>query len=200
MEREHAPDLGPRGLFLVGFFFELGLVVIAALLGYWSLGTPFPFRFVLDLRGSLWGLVATVPLLILAFVLTSKVGDRLPFLRRIEAKLKEFLSGGVCGMTAQEVVLLAAAAGVGEEILFRGVVQTLFERWGLLGASLIFGLLHAITPAYFVLAALLGLYLGWLYDATGNLLAPMLVHWLYDAAALLLLRRKWRAEEEGTNG
>ena len=54
-------------------------------------------------------------------------------------------------------------------------------------ASLLFGVAHALTPAYFVLATLIGFYLGGLYIATGNLLVPVLVHFLYDWLALAWL-------------
>lgn len=80
---------------------------------------------------------------------------------------------------------VALIAGIGEELLFRGVIQAGLS--GLLGpvtalaiASLLFGMAHALTAAYFVLTCLVGLYLGWLYQATGNLLVPITVHFLYD--------------------
>ena len=94
-------------------------------------------------------------------------------------------------------ILLSAAAGIGEEVLFRGTLQTLFGiTWGLWVTSVIFGLVHAVTPAYFAMATVMGLYLGWVHIASDNLLAPILVHWLYDAVALYLLRKQWRQEAE----
>ena len=52
-------------------------------------------------------------------------------------------------------------AGIGEELLFRGVVQALLERWlgpwiALGVASILFGLVHALTPTYALLAAFAG--------------------------------------------
>ena len=77
-----------------------------------------------------------------------------------------------------DIVLLAALAGVGEEVLFRGLVQPLFERWtlgtgyewaaGLILSNVIFGLLHFITPTYALLAGLMGAYFGLLLDVTGS--------------------------------
>jgi uncharacterized protein len=80
-------------------------------------------------------------------------------------------------------------------VLFRGVVQTLLHQWtgsewtSLLLAGLLFGLLHAITRTYVVLATLVGVYLGWLWLATGNLLAPITAHAVYDFGALWYLRQ-----------
>lgn len=83
------------------------------------------------------------------------------------------------------VFAVALMAGISEELLFRGVIQGgLSDVLGLLGAlavaSLLFGLAHAVTRIYFLMTCLMGLYLGWLYLATGNLLVPVLVHFLYD--------------------
>src|SRR5262249_54526611 len=58
---------------------------------------------------------------------------------------------------------------------------------GLAAASVLFGLLHAVTPTYAVLATLMGGYLGGLWMATGNILAPIIVHALYDFVVLYYL-------------
>ena len=95
-----------------------------------------------------------------------------------------------------ELAVIAALAGLGEEMLFRGLIQAaVAERiggpcgvWlGLLMAAVLFGLLHPITPTYAVLAGSIGLYLGWLWLACGNLLAPIVAHGTYDFVALLYL-------------
>ena len=80
-------------------------------------------------------------------------------------------------------------------MLFRGVFQGLLARWlgpgpGWGAASLLFGLLHPITPGYIVLAALLGAYLGSIWMFTGNLLTVMVAHALYDFLAMVLLLRE----------
>lgn len=86
---------------------------------------------------------------------------------------------------------LGAAAGIGEEMLFRGVMQ--FELGAKLGSevvavgitSIVFGALHAVTPLYAGLASLASVYFGWLYLITGNLMVPIVTHAFYDWAALL---------------
>lgn len=190
------PDWTTRNLFRIGFFFELGLVLPAALLGVWLGDAPFPFRLELDLEGALLGLLATLPMAGLAFVFTSRAAARIGFLHRIHEKVKAIMGDALKGMSLEEIILLSAAAGIGEEVLFRGTLQTIIgEPWGLWVQGLLFGLLHALTPAYFVLAALMGLYFGWLQAATDNLLVPILVHALYDALALWRMRRELRGGE-----
>ena len=87
-------------------------------------------------------------------------------------------------------IALGLAAGVGEEMLFRGVLQyELAARIGqgvALGVTaVIFGFLHAITPTYALLATLASLYFGYLYQTTGNLAVPITTHALYDVGALM---------------
>ena len=86
------------------------------------------------------------------------------------------------------------AVGIGEEALFRGVLQTTFDEWfgtvpGLLAGSAIFGLAHFINdPTHPLLAAgnvgftaVLGTYLGWMYLDDGyDLRASVALHVWYD--------------------
>ena len=98
----------------------------------------------------------------------------------------------VMGFTA---VVLAPLA---EEALFRGVLYTTlkqlgFPRGALFGNAALFAIIH------FNLAALLPLFLlalvfTWLYERTGNLLAPIVAHMVFNAvnfAALLLRLPEW---------
>ena len=71
-----------------------------------------------------------------------------------------------------------------------GRAEPLARPWpGLAVASLLFGLLHPITPTYVAIAALLGAYLGAVWLATGNLLTVIVAHALYDFVALVICPR-----------
>jgi hypothetical protein len=90
--------------------------------------------------------------------------------------------------------MVATLAGVGEELLFRGVLQVKAGQWttpliGLLIASLLFGLAHALSKLYFAFAVAVGAFLGWLAIACHDLVAPMIAHGLYDFLALAYLSR-----------
>ena len=85
---------------------------------------------------------------------------------------------------------LGFAAGFGEEMLFRGVMQYklglgLGDALSIIVSSIIFGLLHAVTPLYAFLAWLASLYFGYLYVAFANLAVPIFSHAIYDVGALL---------------
>jgi uncharacterized protein len=102
--------------------------------------------------------------------------------------------------SAFDLLLLASMVGFSEELLFRGVIQPWLGQWGvwvgLLGCSVLFGLAHAVTPTYAIIAALVGLYLGGLLEfcRPSNLVVPVLVHALYDWLAFLVVRRTYQQE------
>ena len=88
----------------------------------------------------------------------------------------------------RDVVLISVAAGVGEELLFRGALQA---EAGLAAASVVFGLLHIGGRASVVFGGwvmVMGAGLGWLAAVTGGLLAPIVAHTVYDAAAIAYCR------------
>jgi membrane protease YdiL (CAAX protease family) len=140
------------------------------------------------------GIVKTLPLGVLAYLLDF-VEEEIPALRQVTLATQRSvmaLLGGTFkpAMGLFVSVALGLAAGVGEEMLFRGVLQyELGARVGqgvALGAtSVVFGLLHAVTPAYAVLATLASLYFGYLYQVAGNLAVPITTHALYDIGALM---------------
>lgn len=156
-------------------------------------------------RAALWGLVATLPLFAGLYLL-----EKLPLrsLQRVRAVVDQFISQLLRGASVIDLALLSLMAGVGEEVLFRGLVQAGLAHliggahgvWiALLVASIAFGLAHAITPTYAVLATLIGLYLGWLFLATDSLLAPIVTHAVYDFGALLYFSRRQRGHASSEN-
>ena len=92
------------------------------------------------------------------------------------------------------IVAIGAAAGLGEEWLFRGVLQPVLGFWL---TSLLFGLAHVggirMLP-FGVWATGMGLVMGGLAIATGGLIAPIVAHGVYDMLALEYIRRGERVE------
>lgn len=143
----------------------------------------------------LWGLAATIPLLLgLTWILHTRSDP----LRRLVDLVVEQLGPVLARRSPAELALLAALAGIGEELLFRGVLQTGLTRLlptsgALLTASAAFGLAHFATSTYAILAGVMGLYLGALFLAQGSLLAPIVAHALYDLVALACVAHRYRA-------
>ena len=169
--------------------FELGLGWIGLMIA-WLAGLHLGPLVRPTWPGLLQGLAATFPMLGLLVMLSQSGWRPLVELRH---QVQHLLGALFRHRTLGELALVSIAAGVGEELLFRGVLQTLVQQWtdptvALLSVGLLFGLAHAMSPTYFVLASLAGIYLGWLAIACGSLVPPMLAHGLYDFIALWYLR------------
>lgn len=94
-----------------------------------------------------------------------------------------------------------ALAPLGEEILFRGIIQTgmhraSIPRWGsmhhrwiaIIVTATLFGLMHLGTPHQIPALIVLGIILGYLYERTGSLLVPILVHMLFNGKTLFFVQ------------
>jgi membrane protease YdiL (CAAX protease family) len=180
-----------RTVVLLAILIEGGLLAGASLLG-WIIDRP-PLRsFAWTLQGAAWGVAATIPLLGLFFLFFLwPIGP----LKRIQKFSDEVIRPLLAPCSVVDLFGISVLAGLGEEMLFRGVLQEAFTGWfnvvvGVVVASLLFGLLHSITVTYAVLATIMGAYLGcvWLY-ADHNLLVSVIAHALYDFVVLLWLLR-----------
>ena len=177
--------MGPRFVRFAGIFY--GALVVAAAL--WSALRGRELHLLGDsvvaslLLGALTGAV-TISLGLLAFRL-------LPVLREIAEELAPRL---VDRADRSGLVLVAIFSGLGEETFFRGALQ---PEFGLVVASLVFGLVHVGPDRRYLvwtaLAVLAGFMFGALYEITGGLLAPILAHCAHNAVTLLL----WKHSRKG---
>ena len=194
MEHEHPmndanPRIHPRKLIGYGVILGLGMVLagwawVGGVQGR-GLSEWFPLaRWRSDLAlGALAGAGAALA----AWVLH----DRVPAFRRIARMLCAVLD--MDALRYPHAVLFGLIAGIPEEILFRGALQ---PTLGIVPASILFGALHALTPAYFIYATLAGMLLGGLADWRDGLWAPIAAHVVIDTVTFVLLIRRWRAEFE----
>jgi membrane protease YdiL (CAAX protease family) len=179
-----------RDALLLAIGFEGGLVLLAWLLG-WVLEQPPLAKTHWNTRDLGLSVAATLPLLVgFAICVRWPIGP----LARIKRFSDEFIRPFFRPCTWYDLAVISVVAGLGEEMLFRGVVQGALGSWlgtgyGLAITSVVFGLLHCITPTYALLATLCGAYLGGLLLLTDNLLAAIVPHALYDFIALTYLVR-----------
>ncbi len=176
---------------------EGGLLGLAMGLGWWVGRPPFA-RMSLEWQAIVLGIVATGPPLVgMWWGARSSWGP----LRRLQQEVLEKIVPLFAECSSLELILVAVAAGLAEEALFRGVIQITLADWlgpfgALLVASALFGLGHPLTPTYAAIAALLGLYLGGLLMVSDNLLPAILVHAGYDLGALLYLIRTHHVRQQ----
>lgn len=85
---------------------------------------------------------------------------------------------------------LCALPAIGEELLFRGALQGLMRPAGsvaaILAPALLFALLH-LDLFQCLTAFACGLFLGWLTERTGSILPGMLLHFVNNCLAFLVL-------------
>jgi uncharacterized protein len=87
------------------------------------------------------------------------------------------------------IFLMALLPAIGEEMLFRGVVQRLFADWtksvhaGIVLSAILFSAIHMQFYG-FLPRMVLGMYLGYLFAWSGSLWLPIIAHFVNNAAAV----------------
>ncbi|WP_040981451.1 CPBP family intramembrane glutamic endopeptidase [Oceanobacillus jeddahense] len=88
------------------------------------------------------------------------------------------------------IFIFTLTVAICEELLFRGVVQTTF---GYVFASVLFAVVHIRylkKPLLFFAVLALSFYIGWVYEHTANLIAPIVMHFFIDFLLGLVIRLK----------
>lgn len=196
------PNQAPGDITYAAIAFESALIAVA-LFGGWLLSFD-PLQTIhlrpQDLSSNaaalLWGTLAAVPMFG-ALVLSDRV-EWEP-MRRLADVVDRAVLPLFRRARLADLAVLSLLAGIGEEMLFRGLFQAGLAQWigrpsgtaaAIAVVSIVFGAGHALTRTYAVLAGLISVYLGLLFVVTGNLLAPIAAHAVYDFAALIYMRRR----------
>ena len=122
------------------------------------------------------------------FILMMFIGRYLqcyfPSYRDLVAELCELFSN----LSWPTIILISVMAGISEELLFRGVIQSYLvgvtsPLFGVIISACLFGVMHFYNRLYIVLTLIIGLFIGWLYYATQSLLLVVVLHSVYDILA-----------------
>ena len=195
-----SPQNSPTMSFRRAVSFEASLVVIAAVLA-WVFGVPLLADFKWEWKAAFLGLSSTLPML--AFFGWMLQSEYPPFV-----EIREFLNTFVHQLFGKwsivQLAVLSIVAGIGEEILFRGVLQSgigniASPAIGILVASFLFALCHALTKAYFISTFIIGIYISLVWQASENLLAPIVTHAAYDFAALLYFKTWYTSQNQANS-
>lgn len=175
----------PPRVLILALLTQSGLVVLA----WWlSRILAIPPQWGDPLRDTSIGLAAAFALAIGNYVLLTRAPANwlVSGVRHVYRQTIVPLFGGIHPIGA---IAIGAAAGLGEEWLFRGVLQ---PHVGLIASSVLFGVAHVggwrMLP-FGVWATAMGLIMGGLAIFTGGLIAPVVAHAVYDMLALAYIRR-----------
>jgi membrane protease YdiL (CAAX protease family) len=190
-----------RGLQVVQF---ISLFLIPSLFAAWlfSNNTKNYLGFKKPSSAAFW--IMGIVIMVVAFPLSNWLGDlnkQIPFpdevanwMTRSENEALQTVKALLSKHTVQDLIIniicVAGLAAVGEELLFRGVLQRLLIRmfkspWaGIIIAAALFSALHMQFYGFFP-RLLLGMLLGAVYWYSGSLWVSMLAHFVYDATLII---------------
>lgn len=151
-----------------------------------AVGAPLSFE-----EGLRWGAVGALAALVL-LVLSHFFEDWFTSFRELKSVIVQLL-----GPVSVPVALyLALVSSIGEELLFRGAIQPFAGLWI---TAILFGVLHmgpGALSTWSLWAALAGLLLGWIFEATGSLWPPIIAHFIVNTVSILSVRRTWQGMQE----
>lgn len=191
-----------RGLLLIQF---LSLFVIPSILfSYFSdprplsyLGIQMPSKAIYWILGTA-ALLFAIPFVDLMGFLNQKIafGEAHKMFKSMEEQatkqIRFMLSRHTIGELITNLIFIAAFAGIGEELFFRGVLQRLFIKvtnnpWmGIVITAGIFSAFHFQFFGFFP-RFLLGILLGAIYWYSGSILTAILAHFVYDGFMIVLV-------------
>lgn len=148
----------------------------------------------LSLMGSLgrWslpiGVLAGALLYLMILWLTNLFWARVASMQSLLAELHELFKD----FSWLSIIVISIMAGIGEELLIRGVLQNTLVAYlgpwlGIVLASLVFGLMHYLSKTYVIVTFVLGLAFGLVYHLTDSLALVMFAHAVYDVFAFAVI-------------
>jgi len=146
-----------------------------------------------DIGWATVNLVAIWPVLVTTVLLSTHIGKMLygpDYQLQQHDELKLLMENPSTALITSVVLMTIVIAPIFEEMMFRGLIQTLFRSYlrkpwpAILLTSALFAIIHENTghwPALFTLA----MCLGYSYEKSGSLLRPILIHMLFNATSVI---------------
>ena len=186
---------------------EIGTFILPALFLAYTFGSSAPDYLSLNRKPNRISIISVFILLIAAVPLINFIGDLnsrmvLPsWLAGLERQMKateeqaaliteKFLQINSPFQFVYAMVMIAVLPALGEELLFRGILQRIFSEWsggkhtGVWATAILFSAMHMQFYG-FVPRMLLGVMLGYLYLWSGSLWLPILAHFINNGAAVI---------------
>lgn len=189
---------------MMQFFNALGVFIVPSILFLHFRGLSFNTYLKLNLSIYFKGVLAIFIMALAMIPLANFFGALnamltlpkfLSFLKDIEAQTLLITEQFLLMDTPLDLLLMLGLIGfvaaVGEELLFRGVLQNLFQEWfgsphiAIWLTAFLFSVIHlqyhAILPRF-----ILGALIGYVYIYSGNLRSAVLLHFFYNSILLVI--------------
>jgi len=176
------------GLYVIGAYVAFAVLLTAVAVGLrgalpWA--HPTPSWSLSPFAAAGWSVLLCAGIALVVIVFSRIASRRFDWAQRLADGLRPVASS----FSAAEIVAVALASSVAEELLFRAV---LVPWLGVVPAAIAFGLAHQMRgPSRFVWIAfscVVGLGLGAVYASTGSLVGPILAHAAINAVNLAWLK------------
>lgn len=191
-EADDSKPLAQRDLLVLFTMQAAAFTGLGLALWYWS-GRPVEQFLILDITDAFSGIVLGLALAAFGWATSRIFPGFAEKMTRLQAKNFAFLADK---FPFPAIVLLSICAGVGEEALFRGGLQTLFADWAgphaaILVSSTLFALIHLARPVITGIIFGIGVFFGYVYWLTDSLLLVMIAHTIYDIFAISALKKQF---------
>ena len=193
---------------LLMLFSHLGTFVVPALLFAFLMHRNVPAYFKMNRAHHISQWFYLIPIMVLALPIIHFFHEwnqhmELPeFLSGLEATMKQLeetsmkttmalLKSDSTGTWLANMVVIAIVPAIGEELIFRGVVQKLFVKWsknihlGIWLAAILFSVMHMQFYG-FIPRMLMGALLGYIFVYSGSIFLPMLAHFFNNGFVVTL--------------
>jgi len=162
------------------------ILALGVILSWFS--SPWQWLGQLGLSAFSYGTILGLAIYLLGFAVSCSPRTKTKSMHELLTRLNQLFRN----FTWPQIIVVSLLAGIGEELLIRGVLQTFLVDsvgafWGIVGASLIFGLLHFMTKTYVAITFALGLLFGIAFHYSGSLILVMVGHAAYDIAAFAMI-------------
>jgi membrane protease YdiL (CAAX protease family) len=189
---------------------SIGGFIIAPLIFYYTLVKGNLIKDFIDLPSNIFTLLLMTIIMVFSFMVANtffidwnasiKLPESLTWFEQWAEGLEESMKGlteyltefDSAGYFILAIVVIAVIPGVGEELLFRGFLQNILKRIfkndhiAIWVAAILFSAIHFQFYG-FIPRMLLGALFGYLYVWTGNLLIPIVAHFLNNSISLIAL-------------
>lgn len=176
----------------IPIFFALlfyGFIALAGFLWMYFTSDKSPLTYFDFPKGARLTLGVGIGLGLAIVALTAVFAKIFPWVKVLEEEFGKALAG----QKKIDLPIIAFLSGAGEEVFFRGGMQT---NIGLVLTSIIFGVIHFPPNMKFIVwpifAMITGFILGWEFQYTGSLVAPILTHFLVNLIHLFKITHNYK--------